>query len=182
MTGVWALVAAVAAVVVIGLVLRAREGRIRHAPPRTVVGGDAGVAGPEAAGGGVAGDGAPGGAAGGAGAAGAGASAPELPGLVRDLLDARTPVTLVQLSTDFCANCKRTRVVLVDLAERTGGLRHVELDVTDLPEVARALGVWRAPTTLALDPAGVELLRVGGVPEPATLAAALRPHLPPPNG
>ncbi|MFT7836191.1 thioredoxin family protein [Saccharothrix sp. BKS2] len=171
MSGVWALVAAVAAVVVIGLVLRAREGRIRHAPPRTVVGGDAGVPGP----------GAPG-AAGGGVAGGAAGGAPELPGPVRDLLDARTPVTLVQLSTDFCANCKRTRAVLVDLAERTGGMRHVELDVTDLPEVARALGVWRAPTTLALDPAGVELLRVGGVPEPATLAAALRPHLPPPNG
>ncbi|MFD7655276.1 TlpA family protein disulfide reductase [Actinosynnema sp. NPDC059797] len=167
MTGVWGLLAAVAAVVVVGLLLRARDGRIRHAPPRT------GSAGTGSAG---------------TGATGTGAGAEQadpgdrLPGPVRDLLDARASVTLVQLSTSFCTTCKRTRALLGDLADRTRGLRHVELDVTDLPEVARDLGVLRAPTTLALDRAGAELLRVGGVPEPGELAEALRPHLPPPNG
>ncbi|PSL55027.1 thiol-disulfide isomerase/thioredoxin [Saccharothrix carnea] len=105
-----------------------------------------------------------------------------LPGPVRDLLDAGTPVTLVQLSTAFCANCRQTRVVLEDLARRVEGVRHVELDVTDLPEVAADLGVLRAPTTLALTPSGVELVRVGGVPKPDALIAALRPHLPGPIG
>ncbi|MFD0207446.1 MULTISPECIES: thioredoxin family protein [Saccharothrix] len=105
-----------------------------------------------------------------------------LPGPVRDLLDADTPVTLVQLSTAFCANCRQTRAVLEDLARRVEGLRHVELDVTDLPEVAADLGVLRAPTTLALAPSGAELARVGGVPKPDTLIAALRPHLPGPIG
>lgn len=172
MTGVWGLLAAVGAVVVAGLLLRARDGRIRHAPPRA----------------GSAVTGAAGAGSGGTGAAGTGSGAgpadpgDRLPGPVRDLLDARATVTLVQLSTSFCTTCKRTRALLGDLADRTRGLRHVELDVTDLPEVARDLGVLRAPTTLALDRAGTELLRVGGVPEPGELAEALRPHLPPPNG
>lgn len=146
MTGVWALLAAVAVVAAVGLLLRARDGRIRRAAPS--------AAPPPAA----------------------------LPGPVRDLLDARTPVTLVQLSTELCTTCRRTRALLADLADRTEGLRHVELDVTHLPEVARELGVLRAPTTLALDASGTELLRVGGVPEPDALVAALRPHLPHPNG
>jgi hypothetical protein len=54
--------------------------------------------------------------------------------------------------------------------------------VTDLPEVAADLGVLRAPTTLALDASGAELLRVGGVPRGDALIAALRPYLPPSNG
>ena len=141
MTGAWALLGAVAAVAVIAVVLRARDGRVRAAKP---------------------GEG--------------------LPAPVRDLLDRTTPVTLVQLSTTFCANCRQARTVLEDLAGRTRGLRHVELDVTDLPDVAADLGVLRAPTTLALDASGAELLRVGGVPKPDRLIAALRPHLPDPIG
>ncbi|MFE9744579.1 thioredoxin family protein [Saccharothrix saharensis] len=106
----------------------------------------------------------------------------DLPAPVRELLDPATPVTLVQLSTTFCANCRQTRTVLEELAGRTEGLRHAELDVTDLPEVAATLGVLRAPTTLALTPSGAELLRFGGVPKPDPLIAALRPHLPGPIG
>jgi thiol-disulfide isomerase/thioredoxin len=105
-----------------------------------------------------------------------------LPDQVSDLLDPDTPVTLVQVSTTFCANCRQTRALLEDLAGRTEGLRHVELDVTDLPEVAAELGVLRAPTTLALDASGAELLRVGGLPRRDRLIAALRPYLPPSNG
>ncbi|NUT46786.1 MAG: thioredoxin family protein [Saccharothrix sp.] len=141
MTGVWALLAALAVVAVIGVALRARDGRVRAARPGE-----------------------------------------RLPEPVRDLLDGYTPVTLVQISTSFCATCGRTRALLEDLARGTDGLRHVELDVTDLPEVAADLGVLRAPTTLAFDPAGVELLRVGGIPKPDALVAALRPHLGQPIG
>ncbi|GAA1280910.1 thioredoxin family protein [Saccharothrix xinjiangensis] len=175
MTGVWALLASIAAVVVIGVLLRARDGRIRHAPPRA----GSAPTGPARTG---SVDPGPGGGLPDDGSAGDGPAGDGLPGPVRDLLDPRAPVTLVQLSTSFCTTCKRTRALLADLADRTEGLRHVELDVTDLPEVARDLGVLRAPTTLALDREGTELLRVGGVPEPGELAAALRPHLPPPIG
>ena len=100
-----------------------------------------------------------------------------LPEPVRAAIDADAPVTLVQFSTTFCTPCRHTRALLSDLAARTEGLAHVELDVTDRPEVATSLGVLRTPTTLALDPAGAELLRVGGVPRRDALLDALRPHL-----
>ncbi len=86
-------------------------------------------------------------------------------------------VTLVQLSTTFCAPCRHTRVLLSDLAERTEGLHHAELDLTDRPDLARELSVLRTPTTLAVDGRGTEILRVGGVPKRDQLLAALQPHL-----
>ena len=99
----------------------------------------------------------------------------DLPAPVRDLL--APGVTLVQLSTTFCAPCRHAKVVLRDLADRVDGLTHAELDVTNLPEVASRLGVMRTPTTLALTADGTEVLRVGGVPKRDSLLEALRPHL-----
>ncbi|MFC3454755.1 TlpA family protein disulfide reductase [Amycolatopsis speibonae] len=86
-------------------------------------------------------------------------------------------VTLVQISTTFCAPCRHTRVILSALAEKTDGLTHVDLDVTETPEVAQALSVLRTPTTLALTPDGREVFRVGGVPRGQELLEALKPHL-----
>lgn len=100
-----------------------------------------------------------------------------LPEPVRAALAAAPQVTLVQISTTFCAPCRHARAVLHQLAGTTDGLAHVELDVTDRPEVAASLGVSRTPTTVAFTHDGQELLRVGGVPRPTTLLAALRPHL-----
>lgn len=88
-------------------------------------------------------------------------------------------VTLVQLSTTFCAPCRHARVLLADLAGRTDGLHHTELDLTDRPDLARELSVLRTPTTLAVDEHGTEILRVGGVPKRDALLDALRPHLTP---
>ncbi|HEU5474129.1 MAG TPA: thioredoxin family protein [Actinophytocola sp.] len=101
----------------------------------------------------------------------------ELPADVRAVLDPAAAVTLVQLSTTFCAPCRQTRVLLADLAERTEGLHHTELDLTERPDLARALSVLRTPTTLAVAAGGTELLRVGGVPRREALLEALRPHL-----
>jgi thiol-disulfide isomerase/thioredoxin len=101
-----------------------------------------------------------------------------LPEPLRHLVDPASPVTLLQISTTFCAPCRHTRVLLADLAGKTEGLRHVDYDVTEHPEIATSLGVNRTPTTLAVDAAGVEIMRVGGVPKRDTLLAALRPHLP----
>jgi thiol-disulfide isomerase/thioredoxin len=101
-----------------------------------------------------------------------------LPPELRKLVDPASSVTLVQISTTFCAPCRHTRVLLADLAGRTEGLDHVDFDVTDHPEVAASLGVVSTPTTLAVDSDGVELMRVGGVPKRDTLLSALRPHLP----
>ncbi|MGI5995654.1 MAG: TlpA family protein disulfide reductase [Saccharomonospora viridis] len=103
---------------------------------------------------------------------------PSLPGPVSDALVADA-VTLVQLSTTFCAPCRHARAVLARVAETTDGVAHVELDITDRPEVAEALRVLRTPTTIAFDPTGRELLRISGVPKPATLRTALAPHIRP---
>jgi thiol-disulfide isomerase/thioredoxin len=97
---------------------------------------------------------------------------------VRRLLDPSAAVTLVQLSTTFCAPCRQARVLLSDLAARTDGLGHTELDLTDRPDLARQLSVLRTTTTLAVDASGSELLRVGGVPRREALLEALHPHLP----
>ena len=112
------------------------------------------------------------------------APAPEGPGLpedVRRVLGPDAAVTLVQLSTTFCAPCRHARVLLADLASRTDRLHHAELDLTHRPDLARALSVMRTPTTLAVDARGTELLRVGGVPNRDTLLDALRPHLAAPD-
>jgi thiol-disulfide isomerase/thioredoxin len=101
-----------------------------------------------------------------------------LPDAVRAALAAGPAVTLVQISTTFCAPCRHARAVLNQLAGSTAGLTHVELDVTDRPEVAVSLGVLRTPTTVAFTSDGTELLRVGGVPRGVALIDALRPHLP----
>jgi thiol-disulfide isomerase/thioredoxin len=140
-TGLWALLGALVAVALIAVLLRRREGRIRHAGTAEAAPDDA------------------------------------LPAAVRDLLDP-SAVTLVQVTTTYCASCRPAGAVLSELSARTDGLRHVELDVTERPEVASRLGILRAPTTLAYDPSGTELLRVGGVPRADTLLDALRPHLP----
>jgi hypothetical protein len=63
------------------------------------------------------------------------------------------------------------------MAGSTPGLRHVEFDLTNDPDIARQLGVLRTPTTIAFDATGAELLRVGGVPRRDALLDALRPHL-----
>ncbi|WIY04798.1 thioredoxin family protein [Amycolatopsis mongoliensis] len=136
MTGLWVLVAVLVAGMAAGLLLKARNGRVRDAKP-----------------------------------------ARELPGPVADALDPASAVTLVQISTTFCAPCRHAKAVLGPLADRTDGLHHVELDVTNQPEVAQSLAVLRTPTTIALTPDGRELLRVGGVPKGPELLDALRPHL-----
>jgi thiol-disulfide isomerase/thioredoxin len=99
-----------------------------------------------------------------------------LPADVQTLV-APAGVTLVQLSTTFCAPCRHTRVLLSDLASRTDGLHHTELDLTDRPDLARELSILRTPTTLAITPAGTEILRIGGVPKRDELLTALQPHL-----
>nr|WP_255426826.1 thioredoxin family protein [Pseudonocardia sp. C8] len=80
---------------------------------------------------------------------------------------------LLQLSSPVCAPCRQTARVLADLADGDPGLAHVEIDVAERVDVARALGVLRTPTTVVFDARGAELLRVSGVPRAEELAAAL---------
>lgn len=88
-----------------------------------------------------------------------------------------TQVVLLQLSTAFCAPCRHTRILLGDFAQRTEGVQHVEVDLTDHPEWSEPLGVHRTPTTLVLDRGGRELFRIHGVPRREELIRTLQPLL-----
>jgi thiol-disulfide isomerase/thioredoxin len=134
MVGALVLVGTLVLATAVGLVMKARNGRVRVAPTSG------------------------------------------LPADVQALV-APAGVTLVQLSTTFCAPCRQARVLLSDLAARTDGLHHTELDLTERPDLAKELSVLRTPTTLAVDGRGAEILRVGGVPKRDELLAALMPHL-----
>ncbi|MER7015054.1 thioredoxin family protein [Saccharopolyspora sp. NPDC000359] len=94
-----------------------------------------------------------------------------------DAPDQDARVTLLQLSTTFCAPCRHPRVLLSDFAQRTEGVRHVDVDLTHHPEWSTPLRVHTTPTTLVLDATGAELFRVSGVPHRAKLATALQLHL-----
>ncbi|KAA2261043.1 thioredoxin family protein [Solihabitans fulvus] len=102
----------------------------------------------------------------------------DLPAEVLRVVDPANPITLVQLTTTFCAQCPQARTLLRDVAAHTDGVTHAEFDLTDHPGIATRLGVLRTPTTLVVNSSGTELLRVGGVPKRASMLAALEPHLP----
>ena len=86
-------------------------------------------------------------------------------------------VLLLQLSSPVCAPCRQTAGVLDALAEGEPGVRHVEIDIAERPEVARALSVMRTPTTVGFDRTGRELLRISGVPRTGELTDALAGEL-----
>ncbi|WP_285591131.1 thioredoxin family protein [Actinomycetospora sp. NBRC 106378] len=85
-------------------------------------------------------------------------------------------VLLLQLSSPICTPCRQTAAQLTDLAARPG-IRHVEVDIAERPEIARTLDVMRTPTTVAFARDGRELLRVSGVPRRQELLEALDSEL-----
>lgn len=106
--------------------------------------------------------------------------APQRPGamngvLPRDLAGPPGGLALLQLSSQFCADCRASRAVLTDVASERPGLTVREVDVAMRPELVRLLGIRRTPTTLVVDPTGVELARHVGVPRRADLLGALEP-------
>jgi thiol-disulfide isomerase/thioredoxin len=87
--------------------------------------------------------------------------------------EAEERVLLLQLSSPVCAPCRTTAGLLAGLASDDPGVRHVEVDVADRVDVARALNVLSTPTTVAFDRDGAEVLRVSGVPRADELRDAL---------
>ncbi|SFE45536.1 hypothetical protein SAMN04487819_11426 [Actinopolyspora alba] len=176
----WALLLSLIATLVLGSALRAREGRITVRNNRRGSGVSRGVFDQlpteiaevlrrevTGTGGEVAGSG---------GVTGTGRATGSVTGSAAR--DATSEITLLQLSTTFCAPCRHARILLSTMAERTTGLRHVEIDLTNRPEWSAPLGVHTTPTTLALDTDGRELFRLSGVPRREGLTEALRPYLP----
>jgi thiol-disulfide isomerase/thioredoxin len=84
------------------------------------------------------------------------------------------PVTLLQFSSPTCAPCDRLRAVCETVASEVSGVRHVEVDVAESLDQARAYGVWRVPTLLVVDAAGQVVRRSSGVPDAGELRAAVR--------
>lgn len=81
--------------------------------------------------------------------------------------------TLVQFSSEVCSACVATSRHLRELAGRREGVRHLELDVAEHPELTGRLSVMQTPTTLILDPRGRVATRIGGAPRPGTVEAEL---------
>ena len=81
--------------------------------------------------------------------------------------------TLAQFSSAFCAPCRTTRRVLEDVAARTPGVAHLDIDAEHHLDLVRRLGIMRTPTTLVLDARGRELTRAIGVPTKAQVLAVL---------
>ncbi len=81
--------------------------------------------------------------------------------------------TLVEFSSAFCLPCRATRHVLDDVAAMIPGVRRVEVDAEQRPDLARAIGVQGTPTTVVLDADGGEVTRATGIPRRADVIAAL---------
>lgn len=72
--------------------------------------------------------------------------------------------TLVQFSTQFCSKCPGTARLLSAEAAELDGVEHIEVDLTDQVEIARAFNVLQTPTTLILDGDGHIRARITGAP------------------
>ena len=68
--------------------------------------------------------------------------------------------TLLQLSSEVCAPCRATAKVLGGILEN--GVRHVEVDIAERPDLASRFNVLQTPTTLILDATGTVRARIGG--------------------
>lgn len=72
--------------------------------------------------------------------------------------------TLLQFSTELCSRCPGVHRTLAAIAQGRDGVRHLDIDVTHRPDIAKHFHVLQTPTTLVLDAKGVVQTRFGGVP------------------
>jgi thiol-disulfide isomerase/thioredoxin len=99
------------------------------------------------------------------------------PAPLADVLPAETRLgeraTLLQFSTAFCAPCRATRRTLTEVADVVPGVAHVEIDAEHHLELVRRLRILRTPTTLVLDADGREVSRAAGAPRKEQVLGAL---------
>ena len=81
--------------------------------------------------------------------------------------------TLVQFSTEFCANCPPTRRMLGQVAREHDGVELVEVDAAARLDLARRLNVYATPTILVLGPDGAIASRASGQPRKSDVLAAV---------
>lgn len=72
--------------------------------------------------------------------------------------------TILQFSTELCSRCPGVHRTLAAVAESRPGVRHLDVDLTHRPDIAKHFHVLQTPTTLILDRRGAIQTRFGGVP------------------
>ena len=81
--------------------------------------------------------------------------------------------TLLQFSSAFCAPCRATRQLLADVAGRSAGVAHVEIDVATRTDLPRQLDLRRTPTVFVRGPRGQIAGRASGLPRRSEIVDAL---------
>lgn len=83
-----------------------------------------------------------------------------------------TSIALVQFSTELCARCPQVRRLLGEISRETG-IARAEIDLTRRSDLATKYHVLQTPTTFLIDEAGSVAARWGGVPDRASITAAI---------
>jgi len=81
--------------------------------------------------------------------------------------------TFLQFSTEVCAPCKVTRTVLGAVASEHANVTHIDVDLTQRPDLASQFRIMQTPTTLILDGKGIVRARIGGAPRADAVRAEL---------
>lgn len=81
--------------------------------------------------------------------------------------------TFVQFSTDTCAKCPPTAVLLRRVAGSHTGVAHIEIDAVERLDLARRFDVLRTPTILVINHEGLVVARISGAPSEAQAREAL---------
>jgi thiol-disulfide isomerase/thioredoxin len=81
--------------------------------------------------------------------------------------------TLVQFSTEFCANCPATKRLLGQVAAEHQGVTLVEVNAAARLDLTRRLNVYATPTVLVLGPDGAIASRASGQPRKSDVLAAV---------
>jgi thiol-disulfide isomerase/thioredoxin len=76
-----------------------------------------------------------------------------------------TKVTFLQFSTDFCTFCGPTAKMFEALERSDSNVTHLEVNVTNRPDLVSKFNILQTPTTLVLDKDGNIVSRIGGAPK-----------------
>ena len=95
------------------------------------------------------------------------------PGSLPGLRELASGATLVQFSTEYCAQCPATRRLLSHIAGERGTVAYLDVDLTHDPELSKQLGILQTPTVFVLDGGGRLAARVGGAPRREELVAVV---------
>ncbi len=88
-----------------------------------------------------------------------------------------TPL-LLHFSAPWCGPCAGVRRVVDQIAGELPWLGHLEVDVTEHPQLSAALRVLSLPTVLVYDASLQQRFRVAGAPSVGDLRAVLAPMAP----